>query len=80
MYNILNLRWEQIDIKKKFIEINKQDNKEHKKIQIPITDKLMNELKKIGIKSNWYVFINPKTNKPYTDIKKVLMKHVNVLI
>lgn len=52
MYNILNLRWEQIDIKKKFIEINKQDNKGHKKIQIPITDKLMNEFKKIGIKSN----------------------------
>lgn len=68
--NILNLKWEQIDIKKKFIEINKQDNKGHKKIQIPIAKKLMNCLKEIGIKEKGYVFINPETNQPYTDIKK----------
>lgn len=68
--NILNLKWEQIDVLRGFLEINKQDNKGHKKIQIPIAEKFMECLKKIGVKDKGYVFINPETNKPYTTIKK----------
>ena len=34
--NILNLRWEQIDFEYNFIEIEKQENKGHKIIRIPI--------------------------------------------
>ena len=68
--NILHLRWEQIDIEYGFIEIEKQNNKGHKQIRIPITETLLNEFKAIGIKSKGYVFINPLTEKPYNTIHK----------
>jgi integrase len=38
--NILNLKWESVDLEYGFIEILKQENKGHKKIQIPISEKL----------------------------------------
>lgn len=40
--NILNLRWENVDLEQGFIEVLKQENKGHKKIQIPISEKLEN--------------------------------------
>ncbi len=58
----------------KIIEIEKQENKGHKEIEIPISEKLMKEFKKIGIKEKGYVFINPKTNKPYTTISKCFLE------
>ena len=67
--NILNLKWESINFKFGFIEILRQENKGHKKIQIPLSNKFRAELEKIGIKDKGYVFINPDTNKPYTTIK-----------
>lgn len=67
--NILNLKWESINFEFNFIEILKQENKGHKQIQIPLSEKFKKELEKIGIKKNGYVFINPDTNKPYTTIK-----------
>lgn len=68
--NVLNLKWETIDFEYNFIEILMQENKGHKKIQIPLSDKFKTELEKIGIKKSGFVFINPKTNKPYNCIKK----------
>ena len=65
----MNLKWESIDLKYGFIEILKQENKGHKKIQIPLSNKFKEELEKIGIKKSGYVFINPDTQKPYTTIK-----------
>lgn len=38
--NILNLMWENVDLEMGFIEVLKQENKGHKKIQIPISPKL----------------------------------------
>lgn len=67
--NILNLKWQSINLDVGFIEILKQENKGHKKIQIPLSNKFKQELYKIGIKESGYVFINAKTNKPYTTIK-----------
>ena len=67
--NILNLKWQSINFDMGFIEILKQENKGHKKIQIPLSNKFKIELEKIGIKKNGYVFINPDTQKPYTTIK-----------
>ena len=66
--NILNLRWENVDIKMNFIEILKQENKGHKKIQIPISKKFLAELKKIGIKKSGYVFVSHRTGKKYVNI------------
>ena len=72
--NILNLKWENINFDVGFIEILKQENKGHKKIQIPLSNKFRAELEKIGIKEKGYVFINPETNKPYTTIKNGFSK------
>ena len=67
--NILNLRWESIDIEQNFIEILKQENKGHKQIRLPIAPKFKIELEKIGIKKEGYVFINPATGEQYKTIK-----------
>lgn len=67
--NILNLKWESINFDVGFIEILRQENKGHKKIQIPLSLKLRATLEEIGIKKKGYIFINPATNKPYTSIK-----------
>jgi len=68
--NVLKLRWEQIDWNLRTIELSKSENKGKKSIKIPITDTLYELLKNSNPKSEGYVFINPNTNKPYTDIKK----------
>lgn len=67
--NILNLKWDTINLEMGFLEVLKQENKGHKKIQIPLSKKFKVELQKIGVKKTGYVFINPKTGKPYTTIK-----------
>lgn len=62
---IFNLKWADIDFDYNFIEILK--SKTGKPRKIPISKKLNETLLKINRVSE-YVFINPLTNKPYTDI------------
>ncbi len=66
--NILNLRWEAINFEYNFIEILKQQNKGHKKIQLPLGVKFKKELEKIGIKKSGYVFVSHRTNQQYKKI------------
>lgn len=66
--NVLNLRWEAINFEYNFIEILKQENKGHKKIQLPLSEKFKIELIKIGIKESGYVFVSHRTNKQYKKI------------
>ena len=68
--NILNLKWESINFDIGFIEILRQENKGHKRIQIPLSQKFRVELERIGIKDSGYIFINPKTELPYRGIRK----------
>ena len=68
--NVLQLRWEQINLELGFIEIAKQDNKSGKLIRKPITDTLKSIFIELGVKKKGYLFINPKTNKPYTTVRK----------
>lgn len=68
--NCLNLRWESINFEYNYIEILKQENKGHKKIQLPLSKKFKNVLEEIGIKKEGYVFLNPHTKKPFVDIRK----------
>ena len=68
--NVLQLRWEQINLELGFIEIAKQDNKSGKLIRKPITDALRAIFIELGVKQKGYLFINPKTNKPYTTVRK----------
>ena len=65
--NILQLRWELVDLDYRFIEILSQHNKGHKVIKIPISDKLMDVLNSMPRISE-YVFCNPETKRPYKDI------------
>lgn len=62
---ILNLKW--TDIKDGYIQL--LETKSGNSRNIPTSTTLLKALKSIP-KVSEYVFINPKTNKPYTDIKK----------
>ena len=67
--NILQLRWELVDLEFRFIEVLAQQNKGHKIIKIPISDKLLETLESLP-KNSEYVFANPDTGKPYRDISE----------
>lgn len=67
--NVLQLRWEQIDLNLRTIELLKSENKGKKHIKLPISDALYALLLELEPKSSGYVFVNPKTGKPYTSIK-----------
>lgn len=67
--NILQLRWELVDLEFRFIEVLAQQNKGHKIIKIPISDKLLETLESLP-KNSEYVFANPETGKPYRDISE----------
>lgn len=62
---ILNLQWS--NIKCGYIEL--LETKSGKMRTIPISPTLRDVLSQLP-KVSEYIFINPKTNKPYTDIKK----------
>ena len=66
---ILNLKWGNIDFKVDCIEL--LNTKSGKKRKIPLSAKLKKVL--LQIKENnesEYIFINPRTQKPFSDIKK----------
>ncbi len=48
----------------------KQDNKGKKEIMQPISETLRNILMELNPKESGYIFINPKTGLPYTEVKK----------
>lgn len=64
---ILNLKWSNIDFSQGFIEL--LETKSGKSRKIPISSTLKETLQSID-KTSEYVFINPRTNEPYTDLKK----------
>lgn len=79
--NVLRLRWEQINFDSRTIELLQSENKGKKHIQKPITDTLYNLLQKLNPKPSGYVFVNPRTGKPYTDIRKAFntaLKRANI--
>lgn len=68
--NVLNLKWEQIDMNLRTIELLKSENKGKKYIKLGINQALYDLLRSLEPKSKGFVFINPKTGKPYKTIKK----------
>lgn len=68
--NVLQSRWEQIDFNLRTIELLKQNNKGKKVIKIPMTDILYDLLQSLNPQKEGYIFINPKTGKPFTNIRK----------
>jgi integrase len=67
---ILYLTWNRVDLKNRVILLDITKNGERR--EIPINDTLLNTLSCIirNIKTD-YLFYNPKTLKPFSDIKKV---------
>ena len=63
---IFPLKWMQINFDYEFIDII--ESKSGKERKIPISKKLMEIFKRLP-KTSEYVFVNPETGKPYTDIK-----------
>lgn len=61
--NIRLLQGKNIKLDFRIIEIT--ENKGNKHIKLPMTEKLYNFFKDKNLKSDDYVFLNPKTNKPY---------------
>lgn len=69
---ILNLKWS--NIKCGFIELLETKSGKMRSIPIsPILRDVLNQLPKVSE----YIFVNPKTNRPYTDIKKSWHKVLN---
>lgn len=63
---IFKLKWENIDFNYKYIEI--LETKSGKSRKIPISKTVENILSGHNMDTE-YVFVNPATNKPFTDIK-----------
>lgn len=71
--NIKYMRWSQINLKERIIEIQPQDNKGGKLIRLYISDKLLKILQEIK-KCSEYVFINPESNNIYHNPNRILRK------
>ena len=68
--NILLLNKNQVNIQKKCIEIGKNQTKGKKDIIMPLNSFIFNLVKEYYDKADFYLFINPITNKPFTTLRK----------
>lgn len=66
--NILDLTWDCVDFTQNYFTF--LDTKNTKVLKLPISNRLLKELKKIS-QSSKYVFPNQKTGKPYNTVHKV---------
>jgi integrase len=69
---IYNLEWVNVNLEHNFITVTAQEAKNKKIRRIPINKSLRELLLKLNLTRNGsrYVFENPKTGKPYTDLKR----------
>ncbi|HPR64849.1 MAG TPA: site-specific integrase [Thermoanaerobaculia bacterium] len=67
---ILNLRWDNIDMKNGFILLDQSQTKNKQRREIPINDTVRQTLQSITRRLDVpYIFINPGTGKPFREIK-----------
>jgi len=71
---ILRLRWKQVDLERRFITV--ENTKSGKNRTIPVNDVLYQELARIKAQSgkSELVFPNPKTERPFIELKKSFKK------
>jgi len=76
---VLNIEWGEIDLDNRIYYLPHQKNKSRKMLSFKMTDllysTLFNRARKYG--RNGYVFLNPITNKPYNDIRRVWRRILN---
>jgi len=79
---ILKLEWNQINLEQGFITITAHKTKSRRIRRIPLNNSTHELLNKLHLVSDDnYIFTNPKTGKPYVDIKKSwtgLLKRLNI--
>ena len=67
--NILSLKWASVDLRNGFILIPKTKNNE--RLEVPINETLRATLEGLPRRiDGGYVFYDPKTDKPYKDVKR----------
>jgi len=68
---IFNLKWQDVNFNLRLVHVS--DSKNNEARDIPINDVLYETLKALKDKAEEgqdYIFVNPKTNKPYDNVKK----------
>jgi len=71
---ILNLRWNQVDLKRGTIELEGTDTKTRKARTIILTARVKAALKAMPRSISGFVFVNSETDKPWVQIKKVFFR------
>jgi len=66
---IRTLTWDRVDFQNRWIEFNLTKSRKRKTIMNPMNNTLLEMLQGMPCKSG-YVFVNPKTDLPYTTIRK----------
>ncbi len=64
----LNLRWEKVDFQRNVFYV--PNSKTGKDYGVPMNEDVRNTLLEIRARRNPSDYVYPKTNKPYTDLKK----------
>ena len=71
---VLKLKWRNVDLTNGVIRLGKEDTKTDKPRLVVLTDRVHEVLEALPRSITGYVFPNPKTRKPWTDIKKVFQR------
>jgi len=76
---VLNLKWEFIDLPNRLVYFPAQQNKSRKNLAFELTDLMVERLKEYQLRAvdeqgtiflTGYVFKNPNTGKPFSDLRK----------
>lgn len=65
-------RWDELDLENRVWKIPATKSKSKRPVSVPLNDSAMHVLQQLDTKGKYeYVFVNPKTGKPYTTITRV---------
>ena len=65
-------RWDEIDLQNRTFRIPASKSKSRRPVSVPLNDSAMHVLQQLDTRGKYeYVFVNPKTGKPYTTITRV---------
>lgn len=68
---ILDLTWSRVDLREGHITLGESDTKTNKARRVYLTRRVLGMLEKLPRSLSGYVFVNPKTGKPWVQIKKM---------
>jgi len=73
LQSILNLEWSKVrlDSERGKIVLSPQDVKANSTPIVVLTERARSALEDLPVSTSGYVFVNPKTNKPWKDIRKM---------